>query len=82
MKNRYLCMNTVDGVADILGGGDNYGEGEQDQAGDAPVQAEHCRSRAQNDNTKKNRKIVLVQGCHMAAQFYTVFKWQLPLNNS
>ena len=30
-------MNAVDGVADILPGGDDDGEGEQDHGGDAPA---------------------------------------------
>ena len=34
-------MNAVDGVPDILPGGDDDGEGEEDDGGDAPVQAEH-----------------------------------------
>ena len=29
-------MNAVDGVADILPGGDDDGEGQQDHGGDAP----------------------------------------------
>ena len=29
-------MNAVDGVADILSGGDDDGEGQQDHGGDAP----------------------------------------------
>ena len=37
----YLCVDAVDGVPDILPGGDDHGEGEEDHGGDAPVQAEH-----------------------------------------
>lgn len=36
-----LCMNAVDGVADILACGDDHGEGEQDDRGDAPMQTKH-----------------------------------------
>ena len=32
----YVCVNAVDGVADILPGGDDDGEGQQDHGGDAP----------------------------------------------
>ena len=37
----YLGVDAVDGVPDILPGGDDHGEGEEDDGGDAPVQAEH-----------------------------------------
>ena len=35
-KTSYVCVNAVDGVADILPGGDDDGEGQQDHGGDAP----------------------------------------------
>ena len=40
-------MNAVDGVADILPGGDDDGEGQQDHGGDAPAtqQPSQCCTR-------------------------------------
>jgi hypothetical protein len=41
-------VHTADGVAHILPGGDNHREGEQDDAGDAPVEPEHCSRRSKS----------------------------------
>jgi hypothetical protein len=41
-------VHTADGVAHILARGDNHSEGEQYDAGDAPVQAEHWVRRSKS----------------------------------
>ena len=51
-KHSYLCVHTADGIAHILARGDNHGEHEQDDAGDAPVQAEHCCRPLHNRRSK------------------------------